>query len=534
MYKTVLSLGLVVLLLGVFAGNVVAEDQVLKIATASANEASFTFIPTACGGDQQNWQPFQWVPPMYFDVDMKLQPGIFNSWESNDDQTVWTFTIDPRAKFSDNTPVTAADVKGTWEVMAHPEYCGRSRGYLGNVKGFWEAREAADYSEISGIKVIDDHTIEVDLEESDPVFHWRIATTHLNPVKVSQVREFGEAEFWKPENHPAVTGPFVLTDYKPDLGTATLVPNENWWMDEGPYLDKIEFQYVPDPQTAGVMALSGQIDVTLAPIPSVFKAKAPDFFRPIKSFGFNTFWLNPNVPPTDDINVRKALALSVDWDAVFKAAFPIEETGIKTTQPIDPDIPIQDPNQKGYQYDPEAAKAALAASKYGSAENLPKIRVSPRGTDEFNNRALEAMMEFWRKSLGVTNVEFQERPTGFGDNWREVLNLNRDDVVIRFPDAATYMWAAGYSESDVASGDMLGGYKNEQLDAYLDEALALAADDPKRSELALKAQEIYINDYLMLHFGKKVMTINARDYVKNYYKGPDVGVIAPWKIKIEK
>jgi ABC-type transport system substrate-binding protein len=143
-------------------------------------------------------------------------------------------------------------------------------------------------------------------------------------------------------------------------------------------------------------------------------------------------------------------------------------------------------------------------------------------------------MEFWRKNLGITNVEFQERPTGFGDDWRDTLNLTRDDVVIRFPDAATYMWVAGYSSGGYASGDVLGGYKNEQLDAALDEALAAAPDNPKRCELALKAQEAFINDYLMLHFGKLVMTLNARDYVKNYNKGPDVGVIEPWKIKIEK
>ncbi len=534
MYKKLLALGLVVLLVGSFAGNVVAEDRVLKIATASAGVASFTFTPMGCGGDQQNWQPFQWMPPMYFDVEMNLKPGIFSSWESNDDQTVWTFKIDPRAKFSDNTPVTAADVKGTWEVFTHPEDCGRSRGYLGNVKGFWEAREAADYSEVAGFKAIDDSTFEVTLEKSDPVFHWRVATTHLNPVKIAQVREFGEQEFWKPENNPVVTGPFMLEEYEPDLGTATLVPNENWWLDEGPYLDKIEFQYVPDPQTGGVMALSGQIDATLASIPSAFKDKAPDFFRPIKSFGYNVFWLRPFVEPTDDINVRKALALSVDWNAVFKAAFPIEGTGMQSTQPLDPDIPGQDPNQNGFPYDVEAAKAALAASKYGSADKLPKIRVTPRGADEYNNRALEAVMEFWRKNLGLTNVEFQERPTGFGDDWRDTLNLSRDDVVIRFPDAATYMWGAGHSNGSVASGEMLGGYKNEQLDAYLDEALATSPDDPKRNELALKAQEVYINDYLMMHFGKKVMTLNARDYVKNYYKGPDAGVIEPWKIKIEK
>jgi peptide/nickel transport system substrate-binding protein len=534
MRKQMFILGLVVVFVISIVGNIAAE-QVLRIATASSGETAFTFYPLQCGSDGQNWYPFNWVPPLYFDVNMKLQPGIFNSWEHNADSTVWTFKIDPRAKFSDNTPVTAADVKGTWEAMANPEVrCGRSRTYLSNVVGFQEAREAANFSPMPGLKVIDNTTLEVTLLKPDPAFHWRIATCHLNPVKISQAREKGIQEFWRPENNPAVTGPFKLETYDPNLNTATMVPNPNWWMGEGPYLDKITFEFVPDPQTTGVMVLNGQIDVSLAPIPSALKSKVPDFFRPIKSFGYNVFWLRPFVPPTDDINVRKALALSVDWDVVFKATFPVEGTGIRSTQPIDPDIPAQDPNQKGYPYDPETARAALAASKYGSADKLPKIRVTPRGTDEYNNRALEAVMEFWRKNLGITNIEYQERPTGFGDNWTELVNLNRDDVVIRFPDAAEYMWIAAHSTGPVAGPDMLGGYKNSKLDALLEEAVVLDPDDPKRSEPALKAQQLYIDDYLMLHFGKFVMTINAREYVKNYYKGPDVGVIEPWKIKIEK
>ena len=137
MYKKLLVLGFVVLLVSSFVGSALAEDQVLKIATASAGEASFTFMATGCGGDQQNWQPFQWVPPMYFDVDMKLQPGIFNSWESNEDATVWTFKIDPRAKFSDNTPVTAADVKGTWEFFGRHTLSDKPLHSLSQVKRYW-------------------------------------------------------------------------------------------------------------------------------------------------------------------------------------------------------------------------------------------------------------------------------------------------------------------------------------------------------------------------------------------------------------
>ena len=41
-----------------------------------------------------------------------------------------------------------------------------------------------------------------------------------------------------------------------------------------------------------------------------------------------------------------------------------------------------------------------------------------------------------------------------------------------------------------------------------------------------------MDDYAVLPFGKRIMTLNARSYVKDYYKGPDVGVIEPWKIKL--
>jgi hypothetical protein len=38
------------------------------------------------------------MPPLYFDVDLNLQPGVFATWEGNADSTVWTFAIDERAK----------------------------------------------------------------------------------------------------------------------------------------------------------------------------------------------------------------------------------------------------------------------------------------------------------------------------------------------------------------------------------------------------------------------------------------------------
>lgn len=97
------------------------------------------------------------------------------------------------------------------------------------------------------------------------------------------------------------------------------------------------------------------------------------------------------------------------------------------------------------------------------------------------------------------------------------------------------MWTGAHSDGPVAgTGNPLDSYKNEALDALINEALKIAPDDPQRCDLTRQAQDLYINDYVMAHFGKPVSTINARDYVENYIKGPDISLIEPWKIRLNK
>ncbi len=206
-----------------------------------------------------------------------------------------------------------------------------------------------------------------------------------------------------------------------------------------------------------------------------------------------------------------------------------------THQIIDPDLPCQDTENSWYTYDPDAAAAALADSEYGSAENLPLLRVTPRGTNAELNRGMEAVVEFWRQSLGITNVEFQQQVDGFGQD-EPLINVSRDDVVIRYPDSTTYMYVAAHSAGPIASadGDMLRGYNNPEVDALIDEALALAPEDPQRCELTLQAQKLYMEDNPTILLAKQTGTINAREYVANYEKGPDVGLIAPWRIYIKQ
>ena len=506
-----------------------AEEQVLHIATGSSGANSFSFYPMFGGGDQQSWMPLLYVPPLYFDVDGNLQFGVFDSAVSSEGDTVWTFTIDERAVWSDGTPITAQQVVGTWNRMTDPlteQY--RIQQYIGNVVGFAEAR--ADEAEtVSGLVALDDRTVQATLTVPDSIFNWRIATTHTNPIKIDDVNDENLNTFWLPESEPAVSGPYMLSEYDPDLGVATMVPNPNWWMDEGPYLERIEFMFVTDRNTAATMVQNNQVNSVMTGLPAALRAAHPDYFRTTKAIGFNSFWITDQREPTNDPLVREALYLAVDMEAVFRAAFP-EGNATLPTQLLDPNVSCYDPDANwSDDYDPEAAKAALAASSYGSAENLPKLRVSPRASSPTLNRALEAVIEFWRQNLGITNIEFKTRPDEFGED-ADLINLLRDDVVIRFPDGATYAWVGMHSAGPIARGSMLRGYNNPEVDRLIEEAQAVSPDDPARCELTRAAQELFMADRVGMFFGIPERYGSVGEEVAFFERGPDVGLIAPWRI----
>jgi len=69
---------LLVVLFSAFGTAAQDGEQILRIATASSGQSSFDFNVLGAGGDQQNWSTLLYVPPMYFDADLNLKPGLFN------------------------------------------------------------------------------------------------------------------------------------------------------------------------------------------------------------------------------------------------------------------------------------------------------------------------------------------------------------------------------------------------------------------------------------------------------------------------
>lgn len=504
--------------------------QVLNIAHPTLQD---NWSPLQGGGHGARWQSLMWAAPMYFDKDTVLQPYVVSEAVPDSTYSKWILTIDPKACFSDGSPITATDVKGTWDLCARPSTMhARVDLFLGGVEGFTDV-SLGKAKEMSGLKVINERTLEVTLSRPDPIFNQKIATALIAPVKISQAVDADgreKIEWWHPKNNVVVSGPFMPESMDLDQGIITLIPNPNFF-GPAPKLEKIVITTVSDPNTATLMLQTGAMDAHTELItPTIVQDLGIDFISGPPLAKGQHFWFNSFRPPMDDINVRKALIMSINRDELALAAFP-DGPFIPATQILNK-VPGVDPDFEPYPYDPEAAKAALATSKYKEGRLLPKIMFVGISTPT-HEAAAQYIAEQWRKILGITGVEMKPSIDTYAGPDQANVQIMRDDVGTRVPDAVSYLMGTIHSSSGNATVK-LGGYKNPEIDKLLEEASTKPVDDPQRILLAQEAQKIFRDEYLYIPYYYDVMSKWAMPWVMNFDKNDDWQVIEPWNVYIDE
>ncbi len=506
-----------------------ASEMVMRLVHSTFD---MDWSPMRGGGHFSRLYSLWWAAPLYFDSKGELKPFVFKEWSANSDHTAWTFKIDPKAVFSDGSPITAEDVKGTWELSARPATKHqRVTLFIGGVKGI-EPVLAGTANEISGLVVKDPQTLEVTLNASDPVFHMKIATALIAPVKISQARGAdGEeiVEWWHPKNGVAVSGPFMPESMDLDKGDLVFVRNPNFF-GPTPKIDKILIRSVDNYQTMTTMLQNKEVDCsTYIATPTLVDDLGADFVAGAMIPKGQHFWIDANKEPTNDINVRKALVMSIDRKEMFNVSFP-KGPGEPSTQVLNAVAGV-DPNYEDFPFDPEGAKKALAESSYGSAATLPKIMLVGISFPAAETAA-QYIAEQWRSVLGITQVEFKPQYDDYSGPDQERIQFFRDDVAVRFPDAASYLQGAIHSASGNAQSKM-GGYKNPEVDRLLDEAAMKGTDDPDRDKLAQQAQRLFRDDWMWLPWYYENMPKWAHTWVKGWDKNADWQVAEPWNATVE-
>src|SRR5690625_4736896 len=99
-----------------------------------------------------------------FDAEGRAVPGLAKEWTISDDNLTYTFYLVDNAYFHNGNHFTAADVKYSFERVLHPDTLSPREWVLDRIAGA-QAFMAGEASEVTGIKVLDDYTVEITLEE---------------------------------------------------------------------------------------------------------------------------------------------------------------------------------------------------------------------------------------------------------------------------------------------------------------------------------------------------------------------------------
>ncbi len=490
--------------------------------------------PLRGGGWNMHYLAFWNAGPMYIDEHGALHPYVFNEWTPNEDMTVWTFKIDPDAVYSDGSSITAHDVVATWNLIAHPATTHqRVTLFLTGVAGFEDVFNG-EAMEMPGVVALDDSTVEVTLEGPDPLFHKKIATNLIGPVKASvAIGEdgFEVAEWWHPKNNPVTSGPFMPESIDLNRGVVTFVKNPNFWLAE-PKLDTVTVTSIEDTTIVTTMLANGELDQGWPPNDATSQQLlGSDFFECSVAPGIGGFFLNPNIEPTNDINFRKALVLAVDREQIFNLSSPDGRGWTPTGEPLRA-LPGQDPDFVPHPYDPEAAQEAMAASAYSDAADVPKMimaGVSSPGTELL----AQYMAEQWRQLFGIEAIEMSPQFDSYEGPSQPALF--RDGAGVRVPDSALMLLGSLHSSSNLAR-NIMGGYADPEVDALIEEAVTKAADDPDRVALSRQAQRLFHEQWMIIPIGTGCggsAKGNVMPWVHGTRRNADAQFLEPWTIYIE-
>jgi peptide/nickel transport system substrate-binding protein len=288
------------------------------------------------------------------DSDGNIVPELAESWTVSDDAREVTYKIRDDAKFADGSPVEASDVVYTVERLLRINQ-GPSNLFAGVL-------------EAGAVTAVDNKTVKFTLSKTFSPFLTTVpAIMILNAdlVKANEGDDDGQTYL---SNNVAGAGAYALKSW--DRGSQmTIVRNPDYYQGFGPGpIDEVRWIVTNDEATVRSLAASGELTMTSQfQSPETYKALVDmGRFDLVSQDTATAFYLklNTKVAPTDDVHIRRAIALATDYETVREVILP----GGELTTPLPKafaafhadDIPAP-------KYDLEAAKAEVAQSKYAGS-----------------------------------------------------------------------------------------------------------------------------------------------------------------------
>ncbi|MFC7319878.1 peptide ABC transporter substrate-binding protein [Halobacillus campisalis] len=472
-----------------------AEQEITVTAKSEISSMDPSLITDTVG--------FQWagetLEGLYrLDEEGNLSPGIAEDSSVSEDGMTWTFNLREDAEWSNGDPVTADDFVYAWQRAVNPDTGSEYGPYF--LGGIIENAQAiadgeAELDEL-GATAVDDHTLEVNLEQPVPYFESMTVFVTFMPLNESFVEEHGD-KFGTEAEYTLSNGPFEMTSWDHSEGW-TVEKNDTYWDADTVQLDAVNAQVIKEISTGVNLYESGELDQTELNAEFVDEYSTTEDFNVAEKPYLYFFKFNQEANEAlANVDARKAISMAIDRQGLVDV---ILNDGSVAAEGY---VPSNFVNMPDSDEDFRDAQGPLVEHNVEKAQEHWNAALEELGTDSVEIELLGDDTGTSSNVLAYYKNQLQENLEGLTINVLEVPfneRVERDQNSEFEIEAAT--WGPDYVDPNTYLNMYLEGgqnnnmnYVNEEYDALIEQANGEYAQDPdQRFEAFLEAERILLEE----------------------------------------
>ena len=441
-----------------------------------------------------------------YDENGEIEYRAAESYEVNDDSTVWTFHLREDALWSDGTPVTSADFMNTITRVLDPASGSGYANYLFPIENAEAIYNGEADVDSLGVETPDEHTLIFRLAESCVYF---LDLLRL-PVYTPSCSEYADSvdSGWDRDPETSLSnGPFCLAEYVPDQ-YFVLEKNENYWNADAVNLDRITYRFFDDTQSMANAYEAGEVDVATSLSSTVMEAYADtDDLFVTDQIATRYIYMNLNVEPLNDVRVREAINLAINREELCQIVGSDTEPAYNLVAKYMKDKNtgeyFVDEADQPFEEDVAKAQELLAEAGYPNGEGFPELTYN-YPTLEMDSDTAQVIQEQLKENLNITiNLEAQELQANYSTRYAGDFDLCRMNWTADFADPYTYLSMLLSNSTYNCSG-----INDMEYDSIV--AASNSESDPaKRSELLHQAEQLAVGEqfYIIPLFAMKSVNL---------------------------
>ena len=424
---------------------------------------------------------------------LEPEPGVAERWDISKDGTVYTFHLNPNAKWSNGETMTASDYVWSWNRALHPD-TGSLYAYMlypiVNSEAY-SKREITDFNEV-GVKALDDQTLQVTLNAPTPYFlqlmdHYSTFAVHPETL-LKHGKMTDRFTPWTRVDNIVSNGPFTLEEWS--LNRRIIIKkNEHYWDRDNVALNGVYFYPTENVISEERMFRAEQLHYTaVVPLDKIpdYRQRPDSPYVQAAYLGTYYYLVNTDRPPVDNVLVRRALSYALDRDTLTRTV--LQDTAIPAYSITPPDTLGYNPPQL-FDYDPAKARELLAEAGYPNGQGWPGLEII-YNTQEAHRKIAVAVQQMWKRELNIdVTISNQE--------WKVYLNSvsQREFQVARRGWIGDYVDANNFLDLFITDGGNNNtGYASEEFDDIILNLAPKAQTRDERYGLFYKAETMMMNE----------------------------------------